>query len=316
MTMQLSPHVPDLAGLQLLLAVARTGSINAAGGELGITQQAASQRMRALEARTGLALLARGPHGSMLTESGGLLAGWAAEVLDAAGRLDVAIGSLRQDRRAQLRLAASLTLAEHLVPGWLVALAASERTAGATATRVQLTAENSAAVCRSVLAGSADLGFVESPTVDAQLRTRVVATDELIVLTRPDHPWAGRRQGISAAVLAATPLVSREQGSGTRNAWLQALAQETGLTSADPVAEYSSSAAVRAAVLAGAGPTVLSELAVTEDLATGRLVRIPVRGLAMVRQLRAVWVGGSTPPAGPARDLVAIALRQGRTARV
>jgi DNA-binding transcriptional LysR family regulator len=71
---------------------------------------------------------------------------------------------------------------------------------------------------------------------------------------------------------------------------------------------------VRGAVLAGAGPAVLSVLAVGEDLASGRLRRIPVAGLDLGRSLRAIWLGGATattrqPPAGPVRDLIALAAR-------
>ena len=67
----------------------------------------------------GSALLTRTPRGSTLTESGALVAGWAAEVLAAAERLDAGIASLRSDAARQLKVAASQTIAEHLLPLWL-----------------------------------------------------------------------------------------------------------------------------------------------------------------------------------------------------
>jgi DNA-binding transcriptional LysR family regulator len=73
---------------------------------------------------------------------------------------------------------------------------------------------------------------------------------------------------------------------------------------AHPVLELSSAAAVRAAVAAGAGPAVMSRLAVADDLAIGRLRTVALPELNLRRQLRAVWVGGRTPPAGVARDLL------------
>jgi DNA-binding transcriptional LysR family regulator len=66
----------------------------------------------------------------------------------------------------------------------------------------------------------------------------------------------------------------------------------------------SSAAAVRAAVLAGAGPAVMSQLAVTDDVALGRLRAIPVPQLDLRRHLRAIWLGARTPPAGALRDLL------------
>ena len=73
-----------------------------------------------------------------------------------------------------------------------------------------------------------------------------------------------------------------------------------------PVAlALSTTAAVRSAVLAGAGPAVLSELAVAEDISSRRLIPVPVAGVNLRRSLRAVWAGGSLPPVGAARDLLA-----------
>jgi DNA-binding transcriptional LysR family regulator len=77
----------------------------------------------------------------------------------------------------------------------------------------------------------------------------------------------------------------------------------------DPVLELSSTAAVRAAVAAGAGPAALSVHAVRDDIASGRLVPITVTGLDLTRRLHAVWTGSSELPAGPVRDLVTFAER-------
>jgi DNA-binding transcriptional LysR family regulator len=77
-------------------------------------------------------------------------------------------------------------------------------------------------------------------------------------------------------------------------------------SAAPPVAlALSTTAAVRAAVLAGAGPSVLSELAVSEDLASRRLTLEFVADLDLHRALRAIWTGGAVPPSGAARDLLA-----------
>lgn len=61
---------------------------------------------------------------------------------------------------------------------------------------------------------------------------------------------------------------------------------------------------MRAAVLAGAGPAVMSRLAIDDDLTVGRLREVPVAELNLRRELRAVWSGGRTPPAGAVRDLL------------
>jgi len=200
-------------------------------------------------------------------------------------------------------------VAEHLLPGWLVSFRAAAREpggadAGGPGAEIVLTAANSDAVITHVRDGRADIGFIEGPQVPAALRRRIVARDRLVVVVPPAHPWA-RRGTVTAAELAATPLVSREEGSGTRDVLTAALARSLGYAGQVPVAlSLSTTTAIRAAVLAGAAPAVLSDLAVSDDIAAGRLAEIAVPGLDLRRALRAVWRGAAAPPAGPARDLV------------
>ncbi|GHF40092.1 transcriptional regulator [Streptomyces mashuensis] len=299
MTDLLSRRVPDLAALELLLAVARLGSLGRAARELGITQPAASARIRATERLLGVALVERSPRGSRLTDAGVLVTDWARRVVEAAEAFDAGVQALRGRRDSRLRVAASMTVAEYLLPGWLIALR-TER----PGTAVSLRAGNSAAVAGHVLAGEADLGFVEGLEVPPGLDGAVVAHDRLVVVTAPTHPWARRRTPLDPAELAATPLVLREPGSGTRQVLDAALAPHGGLT-APPLLELASTTAVKAAVVSGAGPSVLSELAVADELASHRATEIPLRSLPLRRALRAVWPTGHYPT-GPARDLLGL----------
>lgn len=309
----LGSHVPELRALELLVVVARTGSLTAAATELGITQQAASSRMRTAESLVGAPLLARTRQGSALTQTGDLVMHWASRVVDAAEQLDAGIAALRHDRRAQLKVAASLTIAEYLLPGWLVAFRAHQALRGVERTEFTMTAANSERVVDLIVSEAADLGFVEGPEPPRGLRHRLIGADELIVVVGPAHPWAQRSsRRVTAATLAATPMVAREAGSGTRTVLERALG---GLPATPPALELASTAAVRSAVAAGAGPAALSEHAVRDDIASGRLTPITVTGLDLTRRLHAVWTRGTNPPPGPARDLVHWAVAQGQSTR-
>jgi DNA-binding transcriptional LysR family regulator len=294
--MTLPARVSDLAAFDLLLTVARAGSLGRAAAEHGISQPAASTRIRQLEGQLGLALIERSPRGSRLTPAGALTA------VDAAAALDAGVTALRREHESRLRIVASMTVAEYLLPSWLTALRALDPGAA-----VALSAVNSADVAEAVLTGVAEVGFVEGPDLPGGLRAARVGRDELTVVVAPAHPWARRRRGIEAAELAATPLVAREAGSGTRRVFEQALARD-GLDPVPPQAELSSTTAIKSAVAAGAGPAVLSSLAVAPELASGALRAVPVLGLDLHRDLRAVWLAGR-PLTGPARDLVGIASR-------
>ncbi|BDN83220.1 MULTISPECIES: LysR family transcriptional regulator [Mycobacterium] len=304
--MPLSPRMPELASFEIFLAIAQTGSLGAAARELGLTQQAVSKRLAAMEAHTGVTLAVRTTRGSQLTPAGLIVSEWAARLLEVAQEIDAGLGSLRKEGRERIRVAASQTIAEQLMPHWLLALQDAAKRRGTTAPQVILTATNSDHAIAAVRDGTADLGFVENPGPPTGLGSRVVGHDDLVVVVPPGHKWTRRPSPVTARELAETPLVTREPRSGIRDSLTVALRQVLGedMVQASPVLELSSAAAMRAAVLAGAGPAAMSRLAIADDLAVGRLRAISIPGLDLRRQLRAIWVGGRVPPAGAIRELL------------
>ena len=215
--------MPDLAEFEVLLAIAKTGSLGAAARDIGLTQQAVSARLASIEAQTGVRLAVRTPRGSQLTPAGVIVAEWANRLLDVAHQVDTGLASLRTETRKRIKIAASQTIAEQLLPRWLVSLHAAAARRHGAAPEVILTATNSDHAIAAVRDGAADLGFIESPATPRGLRSRVVTYDELVVIVAPDHKWVCRSRSVSAAELARTPLVTRELGSGTRDSLTTAL---------------------------------------------------------------------------------------------
>lgn len=316
--MALPRRAPDLAALDLLVAIADEGGVAAAARILGVSQPSASERLRTLERRTGLRLVHRGRSGSRLTGEGAALVDLARPVLRLTHELVSAAATLRGESDSRLVVSASLTVAEHLVPRWLVAL--SEHGSGVS---VSVRMGNSRDVADQVRDGSAHIGFVEGVYAPTGLRSRTVCTDELVLVVAPEHPWARRRQPVGPAVLAATGLVMRESGSGTREVleqWMTATGHQP-----VPAVELASTTAMVKAVLAGVGPGVVSGLAVRSELADGRLVRVPLAGphqasggegrgrptrrrVHLDRRIRAVWLGPGAPSVAAAQ-LLTVALR-------
>ena len=304
----MSEAVHDLGALRALREVGRRGSIAAAAAVLGISQQALSARMRTLERATGVTLLARSPGGSHLTEQGSLIVGWAEDVLDAADRLEAGLRSMRSGVSHRLAIAASQTIAEYLVPHWLVELRNSEQaSAEQTPTVVELTVANSTRVIELVRDVKVRLGFIETPQLPTDLVTVHLRDDEMLVVTAPAHPWARRRRPLSLTEIAETALVMREAGSGTRVTLTDHLAAQHPPLSVRIAMELGTSAAVRSAIAEGVGPGVLSRLAVRDDLVLGRLVAIEVTGPPLRRQLTAVWRPDLDPLPPEAARLLAVA---------
>lgn len=296
--MPLSPRVPDLRALDLLLSVERLGSLGRAAQEHGITQPAAGSRIRHLENLVGQPLIERSALGSRLTPEGVLVAEWAREVVAAANDLDVGIDGMRLRTEGRLRLAASMTVSEYLAPHWFRELRRRRPNAA-----LSLRAVNSTEVARMVLAGEVDLGYLEGPEVPEGLEARTIAHDRLVVIMAPETTWA-RRRPVQAAELARTRLVTREPGSGTRHALESVLLPHGPL--AEPLVEVSSTTAIKTAVADGVGPAVLSSLAVAADVAAGRLRVVEVVELDLGRELRAVWPAGRRLTA-VLRDVLAVA---------
>ncbi|MCU4185279.1 LysR family transcriptional regulator [Acidiferrimicrobium sp. IK] len=294
--MPLAEPIPDLAALDLLVTVGELGSINAAAEAHGITQPAASMRLRALERALGLQLLERARTGSRLTPAGQAAVEWAAVILDGMRALQAGTAALRRDARSHLRLGASLTVAEYLVPGWLRQLRSALPEVG-----VSLEMGNSSHVIDLVSGGDIELGFIEGPAVPRRLRSCDLGSDALVVVVGAGHPWARRRRPLGAAELAATPLVLREQGSGTRDILAAELAAH-GLE-VTALMELASTTAIKGATVAGAAPAVLSALAVEAEVRSGELVVVPCPELRFERTIRAVWAGGRRPGPAAARLL-------------
>ena len=310
--MPLSARMPELASFEVFLTIAETGSLGRAARELGMTQQAVSRRLAYMEAQTGVTLAVRTTRGSELTPAGLIVAEWASRLLEVAGEIDAGLGSLRKEGRERIKVAASQTIAEQLMPHWLLSLQAEVTRRGSVVPQVVLTATNSEHAIASVRDGTVDLGFVENPGTPRGLGSCVVGQDELAIVVPPGHKWTRRGRVVTARELADTPLVAREPHSGIRDSLTEALRQVLGgdVEQAPPVLELTSAAAMRAAVLAGAGPAAMSRLAVADDLAVGRLRAITIPELDLRRKFRAIWVGGRTPPAGAIRDLLSHILSQ------
>lgn len=280
---------PDLDQLRLLVAIADHESLGAASRSLGMAQPNASRSLRRLERQLGLSLVVRSPTGSRLTAEGAVLIHWAREVAEAADRLVAGAKALAAESSATLAIAASMTVAEYLVPRWLTEFRARESTV-----RVNLEVCNSRDVFERIGRDDCDLGFVESPVVPKTLRWTAVGQDELLVVVAPTHPWARRRRPLTAEELAGTPLIVREPGSGTRISLEHHLA---GHEMVGAAVELGSNAAVKVMAAGGGAPAVLSRLAVAQALDSGELVAVPVDGLRLTRRLRAVWRGELNPPA-------------------
>lgn len=297
---------PELSALELLVAVGRLGSLGAAAAHVGMAQPNASRALARLERRLGLQLLIRSTRGSALTEAGRAVAAAADRVLAAVADFDDALEELRRDASQRMRVMASQTIAEFRLPRWLAHLRRE-----LPEVRALVTVGNSEAVLTAVRGDEADLGFIETSRIPDGVTSRVVDHDNLALVVAQGHPWVTRPGPVPLAEVAATPLVVREGGSGTRMA-LEDVCARAGLGLAPSAQALSSNAAVRVAVESGIAPAVLSERVVAPAVAAGNLRVVPIEGAVLRREFRAVWPTGPLLHAAAAA-LVAVAVADEQT---
>jgi DNA-binding transcriptional LysR family regulator len=165
-----------------------------------------------------------------------------------------------------LSLAASQTVANYWLPRYIHRFRSNH-----SGISVSLTIGNTEMVAGLIHAGEAELGFIEGEIDDPTLTGTPVAADELVLVVPPGHPWAGCHPDPDRD-LKTVQWILRERGSGTR-AMFEATLPGLGLAAEDldVALELPSNEAVRAAVEAGAGVTVLSRLVVASSLGAGTL---------------------------------------------
>jgi len=125
---------------------------------------------------------------------------------------------------------------------------------------------------------------------------------------RQSHPWAARREGVSATELAATPLIVRSQAlvRGVRSS-VPCRSFRPPLTMARPAAELPTTSSILTTVIAGSVPAVVSILAARDALTSGQLVRVKITDIRIVRPLTAVWLRTTAELPEELQDLLRIA---------
>jgi len=258
-----------LEQLRVFAAVAREQHVTRGAKSLNLAQSAASAAIAHLEAHFSMKLFDRVGRRVVLTEAGRLLLAEATAVLARTESAEQAMMELSGLRRGALHVQASQTIAGYWLPRHLLAFRRAYPDID-----IRLSIANTAQVALAVREGIADLGFVEGDIDDEKIFAEPVARDSMVLVVGHGHPWASRKQ-VVAADLAASEWVLREKGSGTRSVF-EAAIRKAGfsLDSLRVSMELPSNDAVRAAVEAGMGATVISASVVASAIEAGLLHRV------------------------------------------
>jgi DNA-binding transcriptional LysR family regulator len=291
--------------LRTFLAVADSGSVRAAAQQLVVTQAAVSASLAALQKSLGVALLRPDGRGLRLTDAGEAYAGYTRRVLGLLDEAGLAAAAAADPERGELRIAAVTTAAEQIVPALLGGFRERHPQMG-----VRLEAGNRERVRALLDRHQVDLVLGGRPEPGWDVAVQAVRAHELVVVAAPGLAApvldAGARGPSLLPWLASQAWLLREPGSGTR-ASTDALLVE--LDIAPLTLMVGSNGAIRESASVGLGVTLVSRDAVATEIASGRLIELPVPGTPLHRDWYLVAHPGPLPPA--AARLVTHVLRDG-----
>lgn len=265
--------------LRVFCTVARLLSYTRAAEELGCQQPTVSALVAELERATQLTILEQWGKRITLTDEGRELYIHAQQVIGAADEAWQAMAELRGTTMAEhrpLRIAADTTVGTYVLPHILGAFHQQRPTVA-----LNLHVANRADVRASLLIGEVDLVIAGRPPAVGGLVAEPFLANPLVVVAAPEHPLVGLTQ-ISLARLADEAFLLREAGSGTRAA-IEELFEVAGIPLKTGMV-LGHIEAIKQAVIAGLGISVLSELAVKREVRCRKLVILDVEHFPIRRR--------------------------------
>jgi DNA-binding transcriptional LysR family regulator len=268
-----------LRQLQIFRAVALSGSTTAAADNVALSQSATSAALNELERNLETRLFDRVGKRLVLNDTGRGLLPAALAVLDGAKGIEATRAFGDQPFPMDLRLFASTTLGNYILPQLLARFAKQVPMA-----RLQLSIGNTHDVINAVQEFAADLGFIEGPCHASEIRVIPLWEDELVIVAAPKHPLArmATRRRITTEHLSHAQWLLREPGSGTREAVEHALLPH--LQRIRSNLTLGSSEAIKYAAAAGLGLSCLSRYVVQDLVAAKRLTILTTRLPRLVRR--------------------------------
>jgi len=285
--------------LRVFREVAAQMSFRKAAEVLRLSQPAVSQQIHALEEEAGARLFDRQGNQIVLTEAGGVLLGYARQ---AAVLMEEAVGELAALKHAlggELRLGASTTIAQYILPRMLGAFHRQH-----PGVRLSLVSGNTEEIVELVVDEKVALGLIEGPAMRRGLKTEPLMRDAMVLIVGAKHSWAARgkkadgagRASISLEELAKQPLLLRERGSGSRRIVERALRQAGVVLKELTVAmELDSTEAIVSGVEAGLGVGFVSSAAIGKELRLGTVRMMGVEGVEIERDFSFVHLAGEEP---------------------
>ncbi len=286
----------DLHQIEIFCTLIKLRSFSRAAEALYLTQPTVSGHIKNLETDLGVKLLDRLGKRVVPTEAGEVLYRYGNKLLALRDHARQEIAGISGTVSGILKLGGSTIPGAYVLPATISAFRKKHPSAV-----IQLLIDDTAKITEAVVNGDLHIGVVGARMDDLRLEAHPFLKDELVIAVPAGHRWA-RRKTVTAGELAEEPFIMRENGSGTRRI-MEEKVGTAGLAVGElrTVAVVGSSDAVRQAVKAGLGVSVLSIRAIRDDISAGRLSAVRLKGVRLERNFSVILLKGkSRSPLGRA----------------
>jgi len=283
----MQPNMKNVNMLQLEALVHLVGerSFSLAAKRMFLSQPSLTKHIRNLEDALGAEVVNRASRAFTLTPEGRVVYDYARRILKLREEAMDRVMRARESEAGDIRVAASTIPATYILP-----YALGEFRAKFPEIRTAVRAADSSEVIETVLVNGAEIGFIGKKPASAKLVSEPLWRDRMVLAVPAAHPWA-RRRSVRVRDLEKEPFVIREKGSGTREAFERCLAEagRADLSRFHVAAEMGSSEAVKEAIIAGVGISVISVHAIRRELKFGVLAVLSIEGCPIERSFYLIY---------------------------
>ena len=268
----------DLWQLHIFCKVVELKSFSKAGEAVRLSQPTVSSHIRDLEDHFSCRLIDRLAKEAVPTKAGKLLYGYARRLITLREEAEAALSVFHGKMKGRLVIGGSTIPGAYVIPRFVGSFKTSYPDVV-----ISLIIGDTEKIINATLSGELELGIVGAKTDNKKISQQVLLDDEMCLIVPANHKWS-RKKEIEPGMLLKEPFIIRERGSGTLKSIRQSLsAGDIHMDDFNVVAEMGSTEAVCQAIKNGVGVSIVSKIAVSEELKAGTLKALTIAGLHLRR---------------------------------
>jgi len=266
--------------LSIFVEAALAQNFSVAARRLYLSQPAVSLQIANLEKQLGLELFQRNGRSITLSEAGKVLLPLAQEALRNLKQIEETMAGLKGVMIGELTIACSTTVGKYILPR----LVASFRNKYPDV-RVTVHVMSRRVALERLLGGRAEIAIVSAQPAHSEIEGAPFLVDQVILIVPPGHPWADRSL-VTPTDLLSVPFIMREPTAGTYEVVAEGLTEHgLNISQIQPVLSLANAEAIEMSVEAGIGAAFISRMVAARGIALGRVVEVPVAGMALKRTI-------------------------------